>query len=423
MCGGYRERKNVQPTVIIPTFWTRRKSRGAERSTTHFDHPTAVGDTTMLSECLRSLEGIRGLGQVVVIVAAADEGTATAAEDSVRELLDDMPGIDSLVFGPAEMGSLHRRFEQLEFADVVDGVNLTSYGGARNTGLVVAAVMGSEAIVFVDDDEIVDDPDYLIRAMEGLGESDQKGRPVLAKSGYYRDRSGACQTAGPSPWSDTFWRQNESFDRAIALVGKPPRLKPTTLGFGGCMALHRDMYCNVPFDPWATRGEDIDYVIDVRMHGGDMYLDSEWSLVHRPPQLSSEALLFRHDVYRFIYTHRKLEFAKSQVDLRQVTPESLMPYPGPLVDASIGWRTRVTALLRALTSRERGAYLRIATRVVPEAQQHARDNCERYFAFQRRWPMLLDRLWKDIALESLFSGERRVDRGALTGRFPVIRAD
>ncbi|MHB8050286.1 MAG: hypothetical protein ACYDHQ_03595 [Coriobacteriia bacterium] len=413
----------MQPTIIIPTFWTRRRSRGTDRKAAHFDHPTLVGQLGPLAECLRSLEGLAGLGKVVVIVAAADEATANAAEDGVRELLDDMPGIESLVVGPAEMGSLHRRLEQLEFADVMDGANLTSYGGVRNAGLAVAAVLGSEAIVFVDDDEIVTGPDYLLRAMENLGEPDDKGRPVLAKSGYYRNEHGSCETAGPTPWTDTFWRQNEYFDRAIASVGKPPRIRPTTLAFGGCLALHRDMYCNVPFDPWAIRGEDVDYVIDVRMHGADMYLDGGWSIVHRPPGPPSKALVFRHDVFRFIYTHRKLEFAKSQVDLRQVTPESLMPYPGHLVDASIGWRSRVTALLRALGSKERGAYLDIATKVVPEAQLYARENCERYFTFQRRWPMLMDRLWEDIALKSLFSGERRVDRGALTGRFPTIKAD
>lgn len=413
----------MQPTIIIPTFWTRRRSRGTDRTGTHFDHPTLVGQPGPLLDCLRSLGGLRGLGKVVVIVAAADESTANTAEDGVRELLADMPGIDSLVVGPAEIGSLHRRLEQLEFADVMGGANLTSYGGVRNAGLAVAAVLGSETIVFIDDDQIVTDPEYLLRAMEGLGEPDEKGRPVLAKTGYYLDERGSCEVAGPTPWTDTFWRQGEYFNRAIASVGKPPRIKPTTLAFGGCLALHRDMYCNVPFDPWAIRGEDIDYVIDVRMHGADMYLDSGWSIVHRPPAPQSEAMLFRHDVFRFIYTHRKLEFGKSQVDLRQVTPESLMPYPGHLVDSSIGWRTRITALLRSLGSRERGAYLEIATKTVPDAQQYARENCERYFAFQRRWPMLMDRLWEDIALKPLFSGERRVDRGALTGRFPVIKAD
>lgn len=421
--GSAYERTTVHPTIIIPTFWTRRRIRGTDRTIAHFDHPTVVGQPGPLADCLRSLEGLSGLGKVVVIVAAADESTANAAEDTVRGLLDDMPSIDSVVVGPAAMGSLYRRLEQLEFADVMDGANLTSYGGARNAGLAAAAVLGSESIVFIDDDEIVTDADYLARAMEGLGDADEKGRPILAKTGYYLNESGSCATAGPEPWTDTFWRQNEFFDRAITAVGKPPRIKPTTLGFGGCMALHRDVYMNVPFDPWVVRGEDIDYVIDIRMHGADMYLDSGWSIVNRPPAPSSRAMVFRHDVYRFIYTHRKLEFAKSQVDLRQVTAESLMPYPGHLVDASIGWRSRVTALLRALGSPERGAYLEIAAKAIPQAQEYARENCERYFTFQRRWPMLMDRLWEDIALKPLFSGERRVDRGALTGRFPAIRVD
>jgi hypothetical protein len=32
----------------------------------------------------------------------------------------------------------------------------------------------------------------------------------------------------------------------------------------------------------------------------------------------------------------------------------------------------------------------------------------------------MDRLWEDVALGSLFSGERQIDRTAITGRFPVI---
>jgi len=246
---------------------------------------------------------------------------------------------------------------------------------------------------------------------------------VLAKSGYYVDDAGSTRVPDARAWHDMFWRQTEFYNRAVAAIPPPPRIKPSPLAFGGCLALHRDMYCNVPFDPWAVRGEDLDYVINARMHGGDVFLDADWSVIHRPPAPPSEAVLFRHDVFRFVYTHRKLEFSKSQVDLRQVSAESLMPYPGHLVDSSINWRVRVTALLRMLAGPERGAYADVLRTAVPEAQRYARDHCERYFAFQRRWPMLMDRLWEDIALKSLFTGERRVDRGAITGRFPVIRAD
>ena len=97
------------------------------------------------------------------------------------------------------------------------------------------------------------------------------------------------------------------------------------------MALHsRHVHRRSSFDPWVTRGEDIDYVINVRMHGGDVFIDDEWKALHLPPEPVSEALRFRQDVYRFVYEHRKIEFAKSQVDLRQVTPKSMAPYPGRL---------------------------------------------------------------------------------------------
>jgi GT2 family glycosyltransferase len=419
-----REGTEVQPTVIIPTFWTKRRTRGgSSKKRMPFDHPTVAGQTGQLQECLRSLEGVSGLGRIIVVVAAADEATVNTAEDGVRDLLADMPDLDTFVFGTAELGSLHRRLEQMEFADVIDGVGLSSYGGARNAGLAMAAVLGSEAVVFVDDDEVVDSADFLYAALEGLGERHPGGGMVFAKTGLYRDDSGAVARAGADPWTDTFWRQREFFDRAVAAVARPPRMKPTSLAFGGCLVLHRDMYCNVPFDPWTVRGEDMDYVINARMHGADMFLDNEWSVVHRPPAPASKALFFGNDVFRFIYAHRKLEFSKSQVDLRQVTAESLEPYPGRLVDGSIGWRSRVTALLRAIVDKERAVYVDIARRQVPEAQEYARDNCERYFVFQRRWPMLMDRLWTDLPLQSLFTGERRVDRGALTGRFPGIRVD
>ncbi len=413
----------MQPTVVIPTFWTRRRSRGFERSSVRFDHPTPLGETGTLPDCLRSLEAVKGLGRVVVIVAVTDAAIEHVAEDRVLEILADFPGIDALVCGPAEIGSLHRRMEQLEFADLIDGVSLSGYGGVRNVGLVLGSVLGSETVVFVDDDQVITDPSFLARAVEGIGQRDGQGRTVLAKSGFYVDDAGAYALAGETPWSDTFWRQRELYNKAMTQAMKPPRIKPTALAFGGCLTLHRDMYCNVSFDPWAVRGEDIDYVINARMHGGDVFLDSDWSIIHRPPAQPSQAARFRDDVYRFVYTHRKLEFSKSQVDLRQVTAESLMPYPGHLVDSSVNWRSRITALLRSFTSRERGAYLTIGRKAVPEAQHYARENCERYFAFQRRWPMLTDRVWNDVALKSLFTGERRVDRGALTGRFPVIQAD
>lgn len=409
------------PCVIIPTFWTRRRGRVSDDLLSAYDHPTPVDEDGTLPACLRSLQDVDGLGKVVLIVAATDPSIEHQAEDRVRDILADFPAIDALVFGPAEMGSLHRRLEQIEFADMIAGVSLTGYGAVRNVGLMAAAVLGCDRVVFVDDDQVITDPAFLTRAIEGVGARLEDGRPVLAKSGYYTDADGRYQRHGTPQWSDMYWRQNDAFNQALSLVDAPPRIKPSPVAFGGCLAIHKDMFMNVSFDPWVVRGEDIDYVLNARMHGGDVFLDGEWSVIHQPPKLPSEALQFRQDVYRFIYEHRKIEFAKSQVDLRQVTPESLMPYPGPFLGSSITWRSMVTAVLRGITHKEGGRYLRIARIALKDAAEYARENCQNYFDFQRRWPMLMDRIWDDIALKSLFTGERKVDRTAITGRFPSVR--
>lgn len=413
----------MEACVIIPTFWTRRRAKSVDRQLFQYDHPTPIDEDGTLPACLRSLEQVEGLGKVVLIVAATDPSLEHAAEDRVEGILADFPDLDALVVGPAEMGSLHRRMEQLEFADIMGGVSLRGYGAVRNVGLMVAAVLGSELVVFLDDDQVITDPAFLLKAAEGIGERTKGGKVVLAKSGYYTDERGRYQVARDIAWADMFWRQDEAYNEALAVVSAPPRVRPSSVAFGGCLALHKYMYCAVSFDPWVVRGEDIDYVINARMHGGDVFLDGEWSVVHKPPAVRSEALAFRQDVYRFIYEHRKLEFSASQVDLRQVKPSALAPYPGPFVDSSIGWRARATALLRALAGKESKAYLRIARTAVSEASDFARDHCERYFAFQRRWPLLMEALWEDIALKSLFTGERRVDRSAITGRFPVVRPE
>jgi GT2 family glycosyltransferase len=416
----------VEPIVIIPTFWTRPKSKRGRAATaiddlsSVYDHPTPIDSEGTLPDCLRSLQKVAGLGRVVIIAAATDETIEHRAEDKVREIVDDFPDIDAFVFGPAELGSLHRRLEQLEFADMLDGITLKGYGAVRNVGLMAAAVLGHEAVVFVDDDEIVTQSDFLKTAMYGLGAKFEDGTPLLAKTGYYTDDHGRWQRNDEAHWTDMFWRQRDAYNQALSVVSKPPRVQPSSLAFGGCLALHRDMFANVSFDPWVMRGEDIDYVINARMHGGGVYLDEDWCVVHQPPEPVSEAIRFRQDVYRFVYEHRKIEFAKSQVDLRQVTPKSMMPYPGPFIDSSVGWRASMTAFLRMIARPERSMYFQLALHGTSDASTYAREHCQNYFEFQRRWPILMEGLWDDVALKSLFSGERQMDRSAITGRFPVV---
>jgi hypothetical protein len=77
-------------------------------------------------------------------------------------------------------------------------------------------------------------------------------------------------------------------------------------------------------------------------------------------------------------------------------------------------------MLRAIARPEKGLYFQSALHAVRDASEFAREHCQHYFEFQRRWPLMLERIWDDVALSSLFTGERRMDRTAITGRFPVV---
>ncbi len=410
--------------VIIPTFWARRRERLSNRLINVYDHPTPIDQDGTLPACLRSLEQAEGIDRVVVLVAVTDPSIEHDAEDRVNEILDKTTeNLEAFVFGPAEQGSLHRRLEQLEFADMIPGVTLTGYGAVRNVGLLVAATLGAEAAVFIDDDAVAADTGFLKKGLEGLGMRTPDGRVVLAKSGYYLDAAEQWMKEDDSIWADAFWKTAVEYNRGMSIVHTPPRLKPSNMAFGGCLALHKEMYTNVSFDPWIVRGEDMDYVVNARMHGGDVFIDNGWSVIHRPPERPSHAVALRQDAYRFVYEHRKLEFAKSQVDLRQVSPNSLRPYPGEFVGGGIAWRAFATALMHAATFKESGDFLSVAKAALTDAGKYARRNCDNYFAFQRRWPLLMQSVWEDVALGSLFSGERSVDRSAITGRFPAVESE
>ena len=412
-----------RPCLIVPTFWTRANVRDPERVTTIYDHPTPLDRYGTLPACLQSLSRQEGVDHVVVIVAATDPSIEGEAEDRVRMIIDDEPQLDAVVFGQAELGSLHRRLEQLGFEDMVPGISLQGYGAVRNIGLIWAQVLGHEWCVFVDDDQIVLDPDFLACAGDGLGTTLADGSKVLAKTGYYIDRKGRYQVKDEAHWSDSFWRRADAFNKALSIVDAPPRMRPSTVAFGGCFALNCELAEQVSFDPWVFRGEDLDYLINARLHGHHVFLDGSWRILHNPPDVPSEALKFRQSGFSFIYGHRKLEFARSQVDLQRLSASSLMPYPGEFLTGSITWRAAVTAFLRGVAGRggERGNYFKVARELVADANNYARENCDRYFEFQRRWPELMRRLHEDVALKSLYTGERRVDRSAITGRFPVIR--
>lgn len=411
----------LKPAIIIPSFWSKeaRSTSVEKQKVMLFSHPTMIDEQNPpLAATLESLRNTKDVGRIIIAVGVTERSILTRADARVREITQNYPDLDILVIGEAERGSISRRLDQLGMSGMMDALEINSYGAVRNLGLLAATVLGSDSVIFIDDDEIINDPDFIQNGLFGLGLKVHDGPTIYAKTGYYINSNNEWEVAETTRhFANAFWKPGVAYNKALSASLKPPRLQQARFACGGILAIHSNMYSKIAFDPWITRGEDVDYLINIKLHGGEMYIDDQWRIINNPPSDPTPGARFRTEVYQFIYEHRKLEFAKSQVDLNRITAESLNPFPGEFIDGSVGAKARITGLLHTLVGPERGYYFRTAVKSVGEANEYARENCANYFSFQRAWSHLTERLWEDVALKSLFTGERAIDRTALTGEF------
>ena len=261
-------------------------------------------------------------------------------------------------------------------------------------------MLGFDSVVFLDDDEIVEDRDFMRKAMYGLGKLTKKGIPILVKTGYYFNSEGSPLSKSQNKWYNRFWQQGSAFNEWILKALKGPRLSRSNHVCGGCLAVHKEAFKRLAFDPWIARGEDLDYMLNLRMYGSDIWFDNQWNLTHLPPKTESEGTRFRQDIFRWLYEYRKMEYSRTQIDLMQVKPSSLEPYPGPFLQPGIRRRVRLTAILRSFGRPDKKAYRKAAKAATGEAGTYAERNCSKYFEFQFVWPELMARLDGDQVLRA-----------------------
>ncbi len=403
----------MNPVIIIPTYICASGEHAGTGVLDTYDHMTPIDRPGKLGRCLGSLRGLDPSADVVILVVSergCEDRAVAKVRDEAAGFADDL---NITVLGHREESALHTRMVQLGAGDFVDGISLTSYGAIKNLGLIYAASMGYTEAIFIGDDEIVEEPAFVEKACYGLGMLTQSGVPILIKSGYYLDRRGSYRARARRKWYDRFWNQHRGFNTWIDNAMTGPRISPSNTACGGCLALHREAFRRVSFDPWIPRGEGLDFLLNVRMYGSEIWFDNAWSLRRIPPKISKrEAIRFSQDIYRWLYENRKLEFSRTQIDLLQVPTSSLMPYPGPFLESSIGFNIFMTAILRSVgRAGQRKGYFKAAMSARRAAMDYAKQNCSNYFSFQRHWPEVLALLEGDIALKGVFE-HAKVEAGS-----------
>ena len=393
----------MNPVLIIPTYVCGNIQQENTGILNTYDHMTALDKPGELMRCLKSIQNLEEKAPIVILVVS-EKGVEEEALDKIRLEASCFPELDITVIGAPEEEALHGRMLQMGIGDFSSGIRLAGDGPSKNLGLVYAAAMGYTAAIFIDDDEVIEEPDFIEKACYGLGMLTQNEIPILIKTGFYFDASGSYLAKDRQKWYNRFWRQHQGFNEWIDSAMHGPRLSSSNTAYGGCLALHREAFKRVSFDPWIPRGEDLDFLLNVRMYGSEIWFDNMWSLRHLPPPTAkAESRRFTQDIYRWMYEQRKLEFSTMQIDLLQVTPRSLYPYPGPFLESSVNFNITMTAVLRSIArTGQRKGYFKAAMQARKAAKDYAKENCSEYFSFQRRWPEVLALLEEDIALKGVF---------------------
>ena len=323
----------MKATMVIPSYWTRESEAGWRKGDAVYDHPTPLDTEGTLQRALESTAVLEDKDfQLVVIAVATAEDSAERVEKKLYDLIRKVQprlDIELLLFGRSHLARIHELLIREGKKDCIDLLQLRGYSNVRNLCLFIPHILGSDIAVLIDDDEVFEDPHFMVKAKEFIGRSFE-GTLVNAVAGYYLQPDGNYLLKKPfRPWM-RFWDKYSKMDEAFeAVIGSEPRLKETPFVFGGNMVIHRNLFTKVPFDPQVTRGEDIDFLINAKMFGFNFFLDNQLAIKHcAPPKTHPTWMQLREDIYRFVYERAKIESQKEVQGMTRVYPEDFDPYPG-----------------------------------------------------------------------------------------------
>jgi hypothetical protein len=342
----------MRTTVVIPTYWGRKKEIGWREGDAVYDHPTPIDEEGTLGRTLESMKILKNKDfKLIILICPTTDEVEKEAQEKVKKIIGEVRlGIETYIFTVDNLREIkeiciNRGLNK----DVIRLLNLKGYANVRNMCLYASHILSSEVTILIDDDEIFENPDFIDMAKEFIGKR-VYGENIYGVAGYYLNKHDEYyDDVNMEPWMtywDRFGSKAKAFDKIISCG---PRIKHTPFAFGGAMVIHKNMYQVVPFDPNITRGEDIDYLINARMFGFHFYLDNKLSIKHLPPKKNHPVWQrFREDIYRFLYERTKIRSQYEVSNMQRVDAEDFDPYPGEFLKDDLEDKIYKTNVLLAI---------------------------------------------------------------------------
>jgi hypothetical protein len=321
----------MKATMVIPSYWGRKKGEEWRKTDAVYDHPTPLDDDGTLGRLLKSLSILENKDFTLVILGVS---TAKDIQENVElkiaSILEETAAdVNALLFSFSHLTKVHQYLIDNGKEKFNSLLQLDGYSNVRNLCIFLPHLLGSEVAVLIDDDEIFEDPRFMEKALEFIGQ-EKEGNKILSVAGYYiNPDNDFLINKEIEPWM-THWNKIDCMNRGFKeIIAKDPRLKETPFVFGGNLVAHRDLFTTVPFDPSITRGEDIDFLINARMFGFKFFLDNKLSIKHdAPPKTHPMWQRIREDILRFKFEKSKLDTQELLPDMERIKAEDLDPYPG-----------------------------------------------------------------------------------------------
>ncbi len=345
--------------------------------------PEELSDAKGLSLAKRAVNSLRGMSDqdfTLILPVCFDlggndeEALLVELDGLLRAEIKRLRKERTLIFSPYHLKSLRAFLDQKHFSNFSTRIGLKGFSKIRNTGLLLAQTLGTEVVVFIDNDEVVEDPNYLETACQYLNER-WNGKVVSGKGGFYVNPDGAILLPPQHLWWRFLWNKTKWMNRVWEkILSSKDRLVGTPMLLGGNLALHQDLFRHVPFDPYIPRGEDTDYLINASRFGFSLFFDKEMRVRHLHPERSEmyfdEEL--KGDIERFLYERGKTK-ARFQVDLD--------PYPGRFLKWTLYPKAALTSAFLGLDYLTKGEWKKAGQCIA---------NMGLFFQQQAGWPNYLE---------------------------------
>ncbi|MBW2983763.1 hypothetical protein KY361_01465 [Candidatus Woesearchaeota archaeon] len=363
--------------IIIPTYWT----LPAKRTGEIFDHPTPIDKESTLGRLLESIRKLKIREDIVVFPTPIYKKVIKKN----REIIKKFPELNINLFNTIFYKKVKSLLRDSRMPPLFRSeINLEDYGSIRNLGFIIGAMWGADNLIHLDDDEVIEEKDYFKLAVDGIGKKFGR-KPLVAKTGYYIDKDGSYMPPDyPSRWKD-YWQKRGRMRKLFNNIESKKRFHEISMALGGNMVINKGLYKNVPFDPFISRGEDMDLLLNAKHFGYKFMFDNKMVVRHLPPkEYVPYWLKIRRDAFRFIYQREKMKYYNFKL-------ESLDDYPKFFLKDDLEFKAISTSLNYAKECLKKGdkeefhQSLDNARLFLTEANTFAKKNVPKYFKFQKQW--------------------------------------